>query len=128
MPTHYLYHGSAAFDILDILMYGLQSGEGRHGVSFTTSPARARWWASLKGREVHLLRLIAPSPDQLIPEDAFPADPSKDFTYAADISPVRLQIYADGHWESLFDQFSVALSEEEIEAWQEKWSPTPTIG
>ena len=128
MPTRYLYHGSGAFDILDILLYGLQIGEGRNGVSLTTSRSRARWWAGLKGREVHLLRLSAPPDALLTPEDASPADPRFDFTYAHDISPALLQIYADGHWESLFERFGFLLSEEEAEAWQERWSGVvPTL-
>jgi hypothetical protein len=125
MPQRYLYHGSGASDILDVLLNGLQAREDRDGISLTTSRSRARWWGSLKDREVHLLRLKAPDQSLLIPETATPADPLFDFTYVGGtISPVQLDIYADGRWASLFDRFSEALSEDELANWQERWSPS----
>jgi hypothetical protein len=128
VAKRYLYHGSAAPDILDVLLDGLQAREDRAGISLTTSRARARWWASLKGREVYLLRLIAPGPATLIPEDAYPAEPEFDFTYTAGtISPILLQVYADGHWTSLLDRFGEALSEDELADWQERWSPSLAV-
>ena len=119
----YLYHGCAAPDILDVLLFGLQPGAARRGVSLTTSRSRARWWAGLKGREVHLLRLPTPSP--LHPEDAFPADPQFDFTYPSSISPTLLQIYASGSWVSLLDCFGEALSDDELADWHGRWD-TPS--
>ena len=128
MSERYLYHGSGAPDILDILIRGLEPGDGRRGVSLATSVARARWWGSLKGGDVHILRLLAPPDSLLDPEDAFPADPRTDFTYLdGTISPTRLQIQADGRWQGLLDRFGFLLSEEELDSWNEHWAPVTMI-
>ena len=126
MPADYLYHGCAAADILDVLADGLIVGEGRSGVSLTTTAARARWWGRLKGRTVHVLR-ISPPPADLTPEDAWPADPALDFNSPTSIPPTSIQVY-DSHgrrWESLFEHYSEALSDDELAAWQARWLPAP---
>ncbi len=120
VAASHLYHGCAG-DVLDVLREGLAAGDGRLGVSFTVDRRRARWWGSLKGRDVTVLRVRADRLGDLEPENAWPAEPTKDFTAGRLISPVHLEICEDGRWVQLVLAYCHLLSQNEVETWLEKW-------
>lgn len=116
----YVYHGTTA-DPLDILLHGIEAREDRDGVSVSTSPDRARWWAGLKRGDVYLLRIPTESLSVFIPETARPADPRYDFTTDRIISPAVLEVRQSGRWMPMAEAYSEVLLDEELEEWKRKW-------
>lgn len=109
------YHGSAPDDVLDIAQWGLLARGDREGVSVTTTPGRAVFWAKLKAprdedrSRIVVFRIPASAVGPLEPEDAWPAEPDKDFTARGPIEPENLQIRAGGGWTPLLDVYGEFL-------------------
>lgn len=109
------YHGSAPDDILDIAQHGLLARGDREGVSVTTTPGRAVFWARLKAPRdedrdrIVVFRMPASAVGPLEPEDAAPAEPDKDFTARPPIQPESLQIRHGGEWVPLLDVYGEFL-------------------
>jgi hypothetical protein len=130
--TGWAYHGSVA-DPLEILMHGIEVDERkkslgrRSGVSVSTDSGRALWWGSMKRGDVRLYRAPLRALVRLEPENAWPADPSLDFTTDDVIPPTILEIYdeQEGTWSPFVDTFSEILwADDEARAeWEERWGP-----
>jgi hypothetical protein len=119
--SKYLFHGTTA-DPLDVLLRGLVAREGRPGISLTTTARRAKDWADLKSDVTWVARVAISDLGALIPEDAWPAEPDKDFTTRAKtISPAVLEVAVGRRWTSLIDAYGELLDDDELSAWHAKW-------
>src|SRR5262245_38857060 len=116
----YVYHGTTG-DPLEILIYGLEAREDRDGVSVSTKPERAKWWAGLKRGDVLLLRIPTNALTGFIPETARPADPRYDFTVDRLINPAYIDVLVGRKWKPMIDVYSEALMDDELEEWKAKW-------
>lgn len=117
------YHGSIG-DPLDLLLHGLVARQDREGLSFTTTAARALHWAKLKDPDIDVvvLRVDARHLGRLTPENAWPAEPEKDFTSEHQkISPAVLQVRDGKEWVPLIDVYGELLDDREIKAWNKRW-------
>jgi hypothetical protein len=131
VKKQWLYHGSRAEYLEDLLMEGLCKREDRSGISLTTTAKKARFWGNLAtgGKDkIWLLRVPRPDDKMLQSEDDAGmlfelARPHEDFTYLADtLSPKGMQVYENGHWMDLLDYCAQVIIDEHYQAlWHERW-------